>query len=122
MVCYDFYVNVYRGSTIPADVLDEYIARADEQLKQYQRIYTVSVPRDLPDAEEWAICAMAESLYSFDLIASGEGGPVQSAAIGSVSVSYGSRALQTVDISPEGQAKELYRCACRYLDIYRGVG
>ena len=27
-----------------------------------------------------------------------------------------------VDVSSAGQAKELYRCASLYLDIYRGVG
>ena len=123
MVDYDFYVNEYRGTVIPEEDVAEYTARAWEQLGQYKRMYTVHVPYDdMLDAEERAVCAMAEALYSFDLIASGEGGPVQSASIGSVSVSYGSRSVQAVDVSPEGQAKELYRCARRYLDIYRGVG
>lgn len=66
------------------------------------------------------MCAMAETLYGFDLLANGTGGPVQSASIGSVSVSYGG-AAQTADLSPKGQERELYRCACRYLDICRGV-
>ena len=57
-----------------------------------------------------------------DLLANGEGGPVQSASIGSVSVSYGGSAAQAVDLTPKGQARELYRCASLYLDIYRGVG
>ena len=64
------------------------------------------------------IAAMAEALYGFDLIANGEGRAVQSASIGSVSVSYGSS--NSADISPKSQARELYRCACLYLDIYRG--
>ena len=122
MVDLDFYVNVYHGDAIPEEFLPEYFSRAWEQLRQYERMYTVHVLHDMPDGKERAICAMAEALYSFDLIASGEGGPVQSASIGSVSVSYGSRSVQSVDISPEGQTKELYRCARRYLDIYRGVG
>ena len=50
--------------------------------------------------------------------ANGEGGAVQSASIGSVSVSYGSG--NSVDVSAKGQSRELYRCACLYLDIYRG--
>ena len=114
-------MNVYCGRVIPSEDVAEYLARAGEQLLRYQRMYIVHVPHGMWDGEERAVCAMAESLYSFDLIASGEGGPVQSAAIGSVSVSYGSRSVQAVDVSPEGQAKELYRCARRYLDIYRGV-
>lgn len=122
MVAYEFYKGRYHGGTITFDNWAAYEARAAAQLARYKRIYTVSVPDDEPDAEGLAICAMAEALHSFDLIANGEGGAVQSASIGSVSVSYGSAGTQAVDISPKGQAKELYRCACLYLDIYRGVG
>ena len=120
MVSYDFYVNDYHGSLIQEEEFREYRQRAAEQLRHYERIYTVSVPDNMPDGRKRAVCAMAEALYGFDLIASGEGGPVQSAAIGSVSVSYGT-AAQAIDISPKGQEKELYRCARRYLNIYRGA-
>lgn len=116
---WDFYCNVYHGSTIPLEDWTYCELRAAEQLERYKRIYTVTAPS--PDSEQRAACAMAEALYGFDLLANGEGGPVQSASIGSVSVSYGSAAAQAMDLSPQGQAKELYRCACRYLDIYRGV-
>lgn len=121
MISYDFYVNVYHGRTIPLEEWEPYEARAAEQLARYKRIYTVTVPEDMPDGENRAVCAMAEALYGFDLLTSGEGGPVQSASIGSVSVSYGSAAAQTVDLSPKGQERELYRIARRYMDIYRGV-
>lgn len=57
-----------------------------------------------------AVCAMAEALYAFELLANGEGGPVQSVSIGSVSASYGSAAGQSLDLSPRRQEKELYRC------------
>ena len=119
MTDYEFYKSVYRGGSIPPEEWPVYGARASGQLRRYKRIYEVTAPE--PDAEELAICAMAEALYSFDLIANGEGGPVQSASIGSVSASYGGAGSQAVDISPAGQAAELYRCACLYLDIYRGV-
>ncbi len=69
-----------------------------------------------------AVCAMAEALYAFELLSNGEGGPVQSCSIGSVSASYGSTTGQSLDLSPRGQARELYRTACLYLDIYRGAG
>lgn len=121
MADYDFYVNVYLGSAIELEDFPAYALRAAEQLGRYKRMYTVAVPDDLPDGEDRAVCAMAEALYGFDLIANGEGGPVQSASVGSVSVSYGG-AAQTLDLSPKGQERELYRCACRYLDICRGVG
>ena len=116
MVDYGFYLNSYRGSSIPAESWMEYEARAATQLSRYKRIYTVKAPDE--NSEAFAVCAMAEAMHSFDLIASGEGGAVQSASIGSVSVSYGSG--NSVDISPKAQARELYRCACLYLDIYRG--
>lgn len=120
-VSYEFYSEVYHGSSIPAEEWAGYAARGAEQIARYKRAYTVTVPDDIPDGEERAVCAIAEALYGFDLLSSGEGGPVQSAAIGSVSVSYGGSAAQMVDLSPKGQAQEMYRCACRHLDIFRGV-
>lgn len=120
MTDYDFYVNLYRGGSIPPEEWPAYEVRAADQLAQYKRTYRVRAPR--PRAADMAVCAMAEALYSFDLAANGEGGPVQSASVGSVSVSYGGTAAQSIDLSPRGQEKELYRCASRYLDICRGVG
>lgn len=114
---YSFYITSFCGCSIPDKEWPSYEARAAAQLARYKRIYTVTAPEQ--DAEKLAICAMADAMYSFDLIENGEGG-VQSASIGSVSTSYGSQ--QAVDISSAGQAKELYRCASLYLDIYRGVG
>ncbi len=117
---YDFYRNVYHGSAVSDAEWAAYSARAVDQLARYKRVYTVTAPG--PDSEAMALCAMAEALYGFDLLANGEAGPVQSAAIGSVSVSYGGAAAQAVDLSPKGQARELYRCASLYLEIYRGCG
>ena len=119
---YEFYKCRYNGGSIPYDNWAEYSTRAEGILYRYKRIYTVTVPQEEPDAEKLAVCAMAEALHSFDLIANGEGGPVQSASIGSVSTSFGASSADAVDMSPSGQAKELYRCASMYLDIYRGVG
>ena len=121
MVDYAFYMNEYHGSVISAQEWPVYEAKASAQLNRYKRIYTVEVPEDSRSAEEMAVCAMAEALHGFDLIANGEGGAVQSATIGSVSTSYGSSGSNAVDITPKGQALELYRLACLYLDIYRGV-
>ena len=117
---YEFYKCRYNGGSIPYDNWAEYSTRAEGILYRYKRIYTVTVPQEEPDGERLAVCAMADALRNFDLIANGEGGPVQSASIGSVSTSFGG--ADSVDVSPAGQAKELYRCASLYLDIYRGVG
>ena len=119
---YEFYTSRYNGGSIPYDNWAEYSTRAEAILYRYKRIYTVTVPQEEPDGEKFAVCAMAEALYNFDLIANGEGGTVQSASIGSVSSSFGTSGADAVDVSPAGQAKELYRCASLYLDIYRGVG
>lgn len=121
MVAFEFYTDTYKGGVISKEDWPRYEARAAAQLARYKRIYTVTTPEDSSDAESMAICAMAEALQGFDLIANGEGGAIQSASIGSVSTSYGSTGAQTVDLSPAGQSRELYRIACLYLDIYRGV-
>ena len=139
-VTYSFYRDIYgsvdymdESASIPDISWDYYESRASEHLDRYKRIYTVTIPPDLagkqtdgatdrPYAEAMAICAMAEALANFDIVRSGTGGPVASASIGSVSVGYGSGVSDSIDLSPKGLAKELYRCACRYLDICRGVG
>lgn len=119
---YEFYRSRYNGGSVPEPEWPSYEFRAETQLNRYKRIYTVKVPQDEPDAEKLAVCAMADAMHNFDLIASGEGGAVQSVSIGSVSTSFGGNGSNAVDVSPSGQAKELYRCASLYLDIYRGVG
>lgn len=117
MVGYEFYRNTYHGGAISETEWPEVEAMASGQLSRYKRIYTVTAPSE--DAESMAVCAMAEALHNIDLIVSGS---VQSASIGSVSVSYGSAAASAMDVSEKGQARALYRAACLYLDIYRGVG
>lgn len=120
MVDFDFYLNTYHGGAISSEEWPAYEGRAAAHLAWYKRIYTVTAPE--PDSEAMAVCAMADALQGFDLLAGGEGGPVQSASIGSVSVSYGSAMAQAVDLTPKGQARELYRCASLYLDVFRGAG
>lgn len=119
MVCYDFYTRTYKGvSIIDNREWVAYEARAAAQLAYYKRIYTVTAPDE--NAEAMAVCAMADALAYFAAVQNGTG-TVTGASIGSVSVSYGS-AAGSVDLSPKGQSRELYRCASQYLDIYRGVG
>lgn len=119
MVKFSFYSDTYRGSSIPEADWDLFEARAAEQLARFKRVYAVTAPDE--NAEAMAICSMADALAYFAAAQNGAGGAVASASIGSVSVSYAG-AASAVDLSPKGQAKELYRCASQYLDIYRGVG
>jgi hypothetical protein len=117
MINYGFYTNAYRGVSIDLLEWPVYEARASDQLARYKRMYTVTAPDE--NAEAMAVCAMADALAYFAAVQNGTA--VTSTSIGSVSVSYGS-APGSVDMSPKGQSRELYRCASQYLDIYRGVG
>ena len=119
MIEYGFYTTTYKGASISEADWPMFAARATDQLARYKWIYTVTAPDE--DSENMAVCAMADAMAYFTAAQNGAGGAVTSASVGSVSVSYGSAAGGSVDISPKGQAKELYRCACQYLEIYRGV-
>lgn len=118
MVTHDFYTKTYLGSSVSESDWPVLAARAQDKLNRYKRIYTVTSPKETSEA--MAVCAMVDALAYFVVAQNGTGAPT-SASIGSVSVSYGN-AGNSVDVSPKAQEKELYRCACQYLDIYRGVG
>lgn len=117
MTSYDFYTGNYHGGSISPEDWPCYEALAAAQLARYKRIYRVHTPR--PRSGDMAVCAMADAFQSFDLLANGEAGPIQSASIGSVSSSYAG--AQGADLSPRGRERALYRCASFYLDICRGV-
>lgn len=119
MADYEFYASVYMGDSIPENEFPRLAKRAGEQLSRYKRIYTVTAPEQ--NSEDMAVCAMADALAYYEAAQSGTGGPVSAASIGSVSVSY-SGSANAVDTSQAAQARELYRCAKLYLDIYRGCG
>lgn len=113
MADYGFYLTAYRGGSIPEGEFPRLARRAKEQLERYRRVYRVTALDK--DSEDMALCAMADALYYFETAANG--GLVTSSSIGSVSSSAQAPAA---DMSPRAQAKELYRCASLYLDIYRG--
>ena len=117
MATYEFYLNAYRGVSLSEEDWPLYEGPASAQLAKYKRMYVVDAPDD--SAEDMAVCAMADTLAYMDAARHGDGGPVASASIGSVSVSYANG--QGVDISAAGETRQLYRAASLYLDIYRGV-
>ena len=106
MVNFDFYENTYLGSAIGEKAFPYLAARAEEELKVFERIYRVDSPG--PDSRAMAVCAMAEVLHRW---ADRRG--IRTASVGGVSVSYG----DTASLSGE-----LYRAASVYLTFYRGVG
>lgn len=114
---YDFYRNEYRGSAVEQEEFPELLERAKDQLSLYRRSYRVQGDRV---AEKMALCALAETIGYFDAAQNGEGG-LRYASVGTVSIS-GKGIYTEVDITPAAQAKELFRAAARYLDIYRGIG
>lgn len=151
MVKYEFYRDTYLGSSISGADWPVFCRRAHDQLNRYKRIYRINPRPDalkcyldedvaldaasilaVDDGEgnvtivtpqvvceAMAVCAMADALAYFIAAQNGMGA-VASASIGSVSVSYGN-AGNSVDVSPKAQERELYRCACQYLEINRGV-
>lgn len=100
---YGFYTQVYLGSCIPEKAFDAFSLRAKAYLDRYKRSFRVQGGEN---AEQLALCAMAETLYRYD----GREG-LKSMNLGGVQVQYDDSALR----------REVYRAACVYLDIYRGV-
>lgn len=119
MTDYTFYLTEYMGDVADNETFPRLATRADEQLRRYERLYTVTQPEE--HSRDLAVCAMVDALAAMEAMLSGEGGAVSSASIGSVSVSYGAPSSLGVDLSTKGQERELYRAAARYLDIYRGA-
>lgn len=111
MVDYEFYTNTYHGGSIPSEEWPAAEREASAMLERYKRIYSVTAPT--PDAESMAVCSMAEVIAAY-----GEIGPsVSSASIGSVSESY---STGTAGWAAQ-RSRDVYKAACLYLDIYRGV-
>jgi len=113
---YDFYLNTYCGSAITAEEFPELLKRAQDKLLSYERSYRVTGDET---QRSMALCALAEAMAYYDAARNGEGG-LRYASVGTVSVS-GKGIYSQVDISPAAQERELYRTACTYLDIYRGI-
>ena len=113
---YGFYRDTYLGTALEEGEFAEALLRAKAQLGQYERCYQVTGDET---ARSMALCAMADAIAYFQAAQNGEGG-LRYAKVGTVSVS-GKGIYSAIDISPKAQERELYRIACRYLDIYRGI-
>ena len=105
MVDYEFYVNCYLGSAIPEKTFSGVAAQAQaylDRLKGCCRVVSSGA-----DAENMALCAMAETLWAR------RNDGLASASVGSVTVHYAD--------SKSSLTRELYEKAAIYLEIYRGV-
>ncbi len=108
MVSYDFYTNAYLGSAIPEQAFPGMATRAQGILDRFRRVYRVESTGE--EAENMALCAMAETLYATQR----RQGGVSGATVGSVSVRYENSTHRAL-------MGQLYEQASIYLDIYRGV-
>ena len=117
-VDYAYYTDIYLGNAILEKAFPGMALRAAEVLRRYQRNYRIADTDE--DSLKNAVCAIADTMDYFEKAQSGNAA-VQSVSIGSVSTSYGNNTAG-LDISPRAMEKEMYRRACDYLHIYRGVG
>ena len=105
MVDFEFYVNCYLGSAIPEKAFSGVAAQAEAYLERIKGCCRVVSSGN--DAENMALCAMAETLWAR------RNDGLASASVGNVTVHY-------TDDQP-ARLRELYEKAAIYLDIYRGV-
>jgi len=110
VVTYEFYKDSYLGSAIPENAFSGVAARGAAALQKMKRIYEIRSGGEM--AEKLAVCAMAEAIYQHT---DGKQEVLQ-ATVGEVSVRYSDPGEEKKNLS-----RELYRRACIYLDIYRGV-
>ena len=113
---WDFYRQNYGGASLTEEALPELLRRAEDYLSALERDYRVT---GTADARNMALCALAETISYFDAAQNGRGA-LRYASVGTVSVS-GKGIYSMLDISPEALSRELYRVACRYLTVYRGL-
>ena len=110
MADFGFYKDVFLGELIPEKSFPSLAQRAREVLQGYERTYRVNIPGE--DSYRMAICAMAETFYTYGKRRTG----VASASVGEVSVRY-----EGSDDYHKRMHRELYQKASIYLDITRGV-
>jgi hypothetical protein len=125
---YAFYKDTYHGVSIPDGEWDRLATRADEQIMQYERAYTVTDPTG--DGRDKAVCAIADQMYTYEVVANSELSVDADGNIGATSVSIGSVSVSRkspsaanmgLDMTEAGQQRQFYKLAQLYLDMYRGV-
>lgn len=108
MADYEFYVNEYLGTELTREEFPGLAAQTRWELERMKRLCRVEGGEE---AENLAICAMAEELGAYRRL------NLSSASAGSVSVHYADTARKTTPLR-----RRLLERAGTYLDIYRGVG
>lgn len=112
MTSYTFYQGVYLGESIPFESWALFAQRAGEDLERLSCALTLTPQAE--NAQDMAVCAMADALYYFDQAANQR--QTSAVTIGAVSAQTTAPA---VDITPKAQQAELLRCVRRYFTVER---
>ena len=83
---YAFYTDAYLGEDIPEQDFPRYARRAAAKLAYFNQVFRVSPRPGIPDAEDNALCAIADAMYEFDGEDHRRG--LASASVGSVTETY----------------------------------
>lgn len=83
---YTFYCDCYLGEDIPEADFPRMIQRAAQQLAHWKSVFQVTPRPGLVDAEEHALCAVADAMYEFAQEDEARG--LSKLSVGSVSETY----------------------------------
>ena len=121
MLCYNYYVVEYGGTSLSPENWETRGLQAERYLAYLADVFEMS-PR-VKDGEKLAVCALAESMQTLDDLKTGKAtGPVSSEKVGSVSVSYAVPAGGGYDLSSSGTTQTLLSAISPYVHLYAGVG
>ena len=115
---YTFYTDSYLGEAIPEAEFPRYARRAGVKLGRLRQLYAMTPRPGVPDAEDNALCAIADAMYEFDQEDARRG--YAAASVGSVSETY----VAPPELCPTTlYLREVYyrQLAQDFLQIYRGV-
>ena len=85
---YTFYRETYLGEELPAEEFPRYCKRAQAKLARFKQMFLVTPRPGVADAEDNALCAIADALYDFAQEDARRGLGVTSASVGAVSETY----------------------------------
>lgn len=86
MADFAFYTDKYLGEYIPEEQFPRYARRAEAKLNQFKHLFRVHPRPGVEDAEDNALCAIADAMYEFDGEDHRRG--LASASVGSVTETY----------------------------------
>lgn len=86
MADFAFYTEKYLGEYIPEEQFPRYARRAGTKLNQFKHLFRVAPRPGVEDAEDNALCAIADAMYEFDQEDARRG--FASLSVGSVTETY----------------------------------